>query len=129
MATIKFNKTVKTLPVSVVFVDKYLPKANATYVKVYIYAYRHSFIAGLDFGVENIAKDLGILETDVINAFEYWKSEGVIKFEEKDGVYYMNPGSVSIPKEESHHGYMTFEHGEFLWKDFDGNIKNSFKIK
>ena len=51
------------------------------------------------------------------------------KFEEKDGVFYMNPGSVSIPKEESHHGYMTFEHGEFLWKDFDGNIKNSFKIK
>ena len=37
----------------------------------------------------------------------------------------MNPGSVSIPKEGSHHGYMVFEHGEFLWKDFDGNIKNS----
>ena len=51
------------------------------------------------------------------------------KLEEKDGVVYMNPGSVSIPKEGSHHGYMVFEHGEFLWKDFDGNIKNSYKIK
>lgn len=51
------------------------------------------------------------------------------KSEEKDGVFYMNPGSVSIPKEESHHGYMVFEHGEFLWKDFDGNIINSRKIK
>lgn len=51
------------------------------------------------------------------------------KLEEKEGVTYMNPGSVSIPKEGSHHGYMVFEHGEFLWKDFDGNIRNSYKIK
>lgn len=35
----------------------------------------------------------------------------------------MNPGSVSIPKEESHHGYMTFENGKFTWKDLDGKIK------
>lgn len=39
---------------------------------------------------------------------------------------YMNPGSVSIPKENSHHGYMTIEDGHFLWKDLDGNIKNSY---
>ncbi len=51
------------------------------------------------------------------------------KLEEKEGVVYMNPGSVSIPKEGSHHGYMVFEPGEFLWKDFDGNIKNIYKIK
>ncbi len=34
----------------------------------------------------------------------------------------MNPGSVSIPKEGSHHGYMIFENGKFIWKDFDGNV-------
>ena len=39
---------------------------------------------------------------------------------------YMNPGSVSIPKENSHHGYMTIEDRRFLWKDLDGNIKNSY---
>ena len=50
------------------------------------------------------------------------------KFSEENGVFYMNPGSVSIPKENSCHGYMSFEHGEFIWKDFDGNVKNSFKI-
>jgi hypothetical protein len=41
---------------------------------------------------------------------------------------YMNPGSVSIPKENSYHGYMTFEDRTFLWKDFDGNIKNEYHI-
>ncbi len=32
----------------------------------------------------------------------------------------MNPGSVSIPKEDSWHGYMLIENGKFSWFDFDG---------
>ena len=35
---------------------------------------------------------------------------------------YINPGSVSIPKENSHHGYILLENKKFLWKDFDNNI-------
>ncbi len=33
---------------------------------------------------------------------------------------YLNPGSVSIPKEDSAHSYMIFEDGRFTWKDLDG---------
>lgn len=40
----------------------------------------------------------------------------------KDGITILNPGSVSIPKNESHHGYMILENGTFTWKDLDGNI-------
>lgn len=36
------------------------------------------------------------------------------------GFWYLNPGSVSIPKEDSAHSYMTMENGLFLWKDLDG---------
>lgn len=39
---------------------------------------------------------------------------------------YINPGSVSIPKENSHHGYIIFESRSFVWKDFDGNIIKEF---
>ncbi|MBQ6930587.1 MAG: phosphodiesterase [Clostridia bacterium] len=35
---------------------------------------------------------------------------------------YINPGSTSIPKENSHHGYIILESRKFTWKDFDGNI-------
>lgn len=35
---------------------------------------------------------------------------------------YMNPGSVSIPKNNSHHGYMMIEDGRFTWKDLSGKI-------
>ena len=35
----------------------------------------------------------------------------------------LNPGSVSIPKEESWHGYLILENGVFVWKDLDGEEK------
>lgn len=41
--------------------------------------------------------------------------------EEKEGYLHLNPGSVSIPKENSPHSYMTFEDGLFLWKDLEGS--------
>ena len=33
---------------------------------------------------------------------------------------YLNPGSVSIPKENSAHGYMLLEGGKVAWKNLDG---------
>ncbi len=41
-------------------------------------------------------------------------------FEERGVIKYMNPGSVSIPKNGSSHGYMTAEKGLFLWKTLEG---------
>ena len=35
------------------------------------------------------------------------------------GNVYLNPGSLSIPKENSPHSYMIFEEGVFCWKDVD----------
>lgn len=52
----------------------------------------------------------------------------VPKCEKCGDIVYMNPGSASIPKEDSHHGYMTFENGLFLWKDFDGKEINKYNI-
>lgn len=37
-----------------------------------------------------------------------------------DGKYYINPGSVSIPKEGSAPGYMMLEDGRFTWKTIEG---------
>ena len=37
--------------------------------------------------------------------------------ETREGVTYLNPGSLAIPKEDSPHSYMTLEDGVFLWKD------------
>ena len=50
----------------------------------------------------------------------------VPKCVEHEDYTYMNPGSVSIPKENSLHGYMTLENKKFVWKDLDGNAKKEF---
>lgn len=52
----------------------------------------------------------------------------VPKCTEHESYVYMNPGSVSIPKGNSRHGYMTLRDGTFLWKDFDGNVIKEYKI-
>ena len=39
-----------------------------------------------------------------------------------NGNLYLNPGSVSIPKNGSAHSYMTLENGVFSWKDLDGQV-------
>ena len=44
----------------------------------------------------------------------------VPKYTQHENYVYLNPGSVSIPKENSWHGYMILEDGKFIWKDFDG---------
>lgn len=45
-----------------------------------------------------------------------------------EGFTYINPGSLSIPKEDSWNGYMTLENGVFMWKDLDGFIKQEFSL-
>ena len=41
---------------------------------------------------------------------------------------YMNPGSVSIPKNGSVHGYMTMEDRHFEWKDLDGSVVSEIRL-
>ncbi|MCR5516797.1 MAG: phosphodiesterase [Lachnospira sp.] len=45
----------------------------------------------------------------------------VPKFEKRGNYTYVNPGSVSIPKENSAHSYIIFE-DKFYFKDLDGNV-------
>ena len=48
---------------------------------------------------------------------------------EEQGVIVMNPGSLTLPKEKSHHGYMILENGTFLWKDLNGNVFHTYQMK
>ncbi len=42
---------------------------------------------------------------------------------------YLNPSSISIPKEDSWHGYMTLEERTFRWKDLERNEKMYYTMK
>lgn len=47
---------------------------------------------------------------------------------ETNGIIYMNPGSVSIPKENSEHQYMMLEENKFIWKELSGRILNEYTV-
>jgi len=45
----------------------------------------------------------------------------------REDVTILNPGSVSIPKEDSWHGYTTLENGLFRWMDFGGECHREYQ--
>lgn len=47
---------------------------------------------------------------------------------EHETYVYMNPGSVSIPKEGSVHGYLIYEDGSFIWRDLDGKSYMEYRL-
>lgn len=49
--------------------------------------------------------------------------------EQTEQVIYLNPGSVSIPKNGNQHSYMIYEDGVYTIKGLDGTIIKEFKIK
>lgn len=49
--------------------------------------------------------------------------------EEYETHVYLNPGSVSIPKENSPHGYMTFDGEVFRWKTLSGEEYMKYEVK
>ena len=51
----------------------------------------------------------------------------VPKCTEHESFVYMNPGSVSIPKENSARGFIILENGVFTWKSLDGETIMTYK--
>ncbi len=47
---------------------------------------------------------------------------------EKEGYLHLNPGSVSLPKENSGRGYVLYENGAFLFKTLDGKVYDEIAI-
>lgn len=41
---------------------------------------------------------------------------------EKDGIIFVNPGSISLPKQNTQHGYAIFDENGIYLKDVEGNI-------
>jgi DnaD/phage-associated family protein len=82
MSTIKFNGTniYNSIPVSKKFVEEYMPKAAPSYVKVYLYGLNLCISGESKFNNKYIADKLNLIESDVINAWKYWHSEGVVSF-------------------------------------------------
>ncbi len=67
-----------------IFIDEYMTDAPGEFVKVYLYAYMYSELSQVMTN-ELVAKRLGMNIEDVLSAWTYWESMGIIR------KYYPNP--------------------------------------
>ena len=47
----------------------------------------------------------------------------------ENGHYHLNPGSLSLPKDGSAHGYIVYENKKFTFKDLSGKVLDELEIK
>jgi len=73
------NKKQDFTPVSNYFIENYMLKARGEFVKVYLLGLKYCVSGEIGVHSTIMASNLSMLETDVINAWNYWNDEGVIK--------------------------------------------------
>src|SRR5690554_6877960 len=68
-------------PIENIFINDYMPMANGTYVKVYLlgFKYAHDRDFKIEVNNETIAKHLNIPLDDVLRAWDFWHSKGIIE--------------------------------------------------
>ena len=73
------NSALKFTPVSNVFIEKYMPIARGEFVKVYLLMLRYNTSNEPGVNGAVLASSLNLLESDVMNAVNYWNDQGVIR--------------------------------------------------
>ena len=78
------NTNLNFTPVSNVFIEKYMPNARGEFVKVYLLMLKHSIAGEPGISGPILASSLNLLESDIMNALNYWSDLGVIKLTSVD---------------------------------------------
>ncbi|RGO24675.1 DnaD domain protein [Dorea sp. OM02-2LB] len=63
------------------FIDHYMTEANGEFVKVYLFLLRHLDDSCFDMSISRIADCLNNTENDIIRAFRYWESHGLLSLD------------------------------------------------
>lgn len=90
---LKFTCNIDYIPVSVDFIENYMPDANGAFVKVYLLSLSLAHY-GYEMSTNTIAGQLNLLESDVINAFEYWNEKGALKYDGESVMFFSQQTNV-----------------------------------
>lgn len=67
------------------FIDVYMPQANGSFVKVYLYLLRQMTDVSPTLTVESMADMLSNTEADILRALRYWEKQGILSIRESQG--------------------------------------------
>ncbi len=93
------NKKLEFTPVSNIFIDNYLHKARGEFIKVFLLMLKYNNCGEMGVTSSILATSLNLLESDVLNALNYWNDEGLIKLIPIDKMGNFNIEFVDLVKE------------------------------
>lgn len=82
----RFNCKTEFISVSMDFIERLMPSANGAYVKVYLTALSLGMTSG-EMSTAEMAGRLNLLESDVVNALEYWDRQGALKYANENVIF------------------------------------------
>lgn len=86
----KLSMDLGDTPIENIFINDYMPGADGNFVKVYLMSYKLARESGgvRSFDFHLVADLLGLIESDVLRAWDYWEKVGIILKEyEEDGSF------------------------------------------
>lgn len=93
------NNNLDFTPISNVFIEKYMPNARGEFVKVYLLMLKYTISSEPGVNATILASSLNLLESDVMNALNYWNDQGVIKLLPLDNMNNFTVEFVSLENE------------------------------
>ena len=72
------NQDLSFTPVSNNFIENYMPKARGEFIKVYLLLLKYNISNEPGVNGTILANSLNLLESDIMNALNYWNDEGII---------------------------------------------------
>ena len=78
MITLHSTRTSDVTVLSNIFIDRFMPRANGEFVKVYIYLLRMLESPQEAFGLSQMADSLFCTEGDILRALKYWENEKLV---------------------------------------------------
>lgn len=96
----RFNCKTEFIPVSMDFIERLMPSANGAYVKVYLTALSLGMTSG-EMSTAEMAGRLNLLESDVVNALEYWDRQGALKYANENVIFGNAEAQASAKRTET----------------------------
>lgn len=94
------SKSLPFTPVSNIFIEKYMPQARGEFVKIYLLMLKHNTFGELGVSSSILASTLNLLESDIMNALNYWNDQGIIKLTQIDKMGNFNVEFLDLSDEE-----------------------------
>lgn len=83
---IKFSRKNSAISLDTAFINTFMPKANGSFVKVYLYTLMCAE-RGIEISNAQLSAILGIPENDIIQAFAYWHEQGAVEISDGEVIF------------------------------------------